>query len=299
MDSNTDEKRIKIEISHSPSGPHKVKIRNLGEIELQGLKLGDFLEIEKNAGSDAQKYTHLFLTKVVDKPKLTLEQISHLPQEVIKEVCLNWLNWSDPKHHYYPKINFSAPSSFYENFKASIQSPLYELIKKFSSVILPIEGVIKEFTDYTKSMGLSIDLLKSNFLKPFQDTLNSMSNYKLLESLRKGIEFNTKFTNMFDELSKVNYSIPEQNILSSEKMKVRRTPAEETLNEITTLRKTLEDSFEINKKILTCLLETFGKQEKSSQSSLQFQKTQKIQGYWLIILTVFLSLLTFLFLLKK
>jgi len=299
MNLNSKEKRIRIKIDHSPQGPRAVEIKNLGKIELRGLTIGDFREMEKNAGLDAQKYTHLVLSKVINKPTFTLEQLSHLPVEVIQEICLSWLEWTDPKHHYYPKVNYTDPSIFYENFKLSIQSPLYELTKELRAVILPIDAVVKEFLDYTKSLGLPAHLLKSDFLKSLQDTINSIPNYKLLESLRKGIELNTKFTGIFDELSKVNYSIPTQNILSFEKMKDLRSPAEETLNEITTLRKKLEDSFEINKKILTCLLETFEKQEKSSQSSLQFQGTQKIQGYWLIFLTLFLVLLTFLFLVKK
>lgn len=310
MDSNS--RKIKIEINYIPEGKHIVNIKNLREIELRGITIGDSPALRRIAGTDDKKFTVAFLSKVIITPKLTLEQLSDLSFDIIKDISLEWLTWYDSNNKYCSQLSKIQPENFYKEFRKSINNIFYDEIRKMSpAVINSAKRAIDNFHGHLKNLGLAsvlnkFDLPKDailmtnilppkemTYIKQLQDIVDKMPKEQLFSNLKKSLDINSQFAGILNKLPKTPSILSVQNALSETNLKEFRFPETDTFEQIITWRSASENVFKVNKKIHKVLVDAIVKQDKFQEIILGFYKKQKLHGNWLIILTIALVVIAF------
>ncbi len=312
MNSNSKEVRIKLKINSKPSGKHVINVENIGKVELRGFIIGNLIDVQKVVELDSREFTLNFLFKVIIKPRQTFEQLSRLPHESIKKICLGWLIWYYPKNRSITTIKSSKTTEFYETFKTTIENICQEEIELLrSNIIPPIKNMISEFSNHAKNLGLesilkniklpkgnilAIDAMKikpHDFVKPLLGGINNMSNDQLLNSFKKSLEIDTKFTDIFREIQKSLSISPIQKALPTVDLRSLRSSSAATIEEFIKLKNVSENVVIVNKEILKELKGSVANQNRLEGIILEFFKKQKLHGNWLIILTIALVVIAF------
>ena len=313
-------RKIRIKINYIPEGKHIVNIKNLGEIELCGITMGDSPVLRRIAGTDDKKFTVAFLSKVVITPKLTLKQLSDLSFDIIKNISLEWLTWYDSNNKYCSQLSKIQPEGFYKEFRKSINNIFYDDIRKMSpAVINSAKKAIDNFYDHIKNLGLTsvlnkFDLPKEatlmtnilppkemNYIKQLQDIVNKMPKEQLFSNLKKSLDINSQFAGILNKFPKTPSILSVQNALSEANLKEFRFPETDTLEQIITWRSASEKVLKVNEKIHKVIVDAFTKQNKFQEIILGIYKKQEKHDRWLKYLTITLvviGVLTLIILLK-